>query len=62
MKNKNFTSLNKAFTYFDMIKLNFVAFLIHNREEDVYEVINQDLYDHYTEEFDLDMELIELSC
>jgi len=62
MKNKNFTSLNKAFTYFDMIKLNFVAFLIHNREEDIYEVINQDLYDHYTEEFDLDMELIELSC
>jgi len=62
MKNKNFTSLNKAFTYFDMVKLNFVAFLIHNREDDTYEVINQDLYDHYTEEFDLDMELIELSC
>ncbi len=62
MKNKNFTSLNKAFTYFDMVKLNFVAFLIHNREDDVYEVINQDLYDHYLEEFDLDMELIELSC
>ena len=62
MKNKNFTSLNKAFTYFDMVKLNFVAFLIHNREDDVYEVINQDLYDHYLDEFDLDMELIELSC
>ena len=62
MKNKNFTSLNKAFIYFDMVKLNFVAFLIHNREDDVYEVINQDLYDHYLDEFDLDMELIELSC
>ncbi len=62
MKNKNFTSLNKAFTYFDMVKLNFVAFLIHNREEYRYEVINQDLYDHYVDEFNLDMELIELSC
>ena len=62
MKNKNFTSLNKAFTYFDMIKLNWVAFLIHNREDDTYEVINQDRYDYYLDMYLLDMEIIELSC
>ena len=62
MNNKTFPSLNKAFRYFDLIKSNWVAFLIHNREDDTYEVINQDTYDYYLEMYLLDMEIIELSC
>ena len=41
---------------------NYVAFFIHNKEEECYEVIDQDMFDHYQNEFNLDMELIDFTC
>ena len=62
MQNKSFRTLYFAQAYFKAVTQTYVAYLIHNRESDMYEVINQDLYDHYDAEFDLDMELIDFSC
>lgn len=61
MKNKIFPTRKSALVYFNQVAENHEAFLIYNREEGVYEVITQELYDHYLEEFDLDMELLRLS-
>ena len=60
MKNKTFLSQAKARQYFNRISETYVCFFIHNREDDVYEVVNQDLFDHYDQEFDLDYELIDM--
>ena len=62
MKNKSFKTLYLAQAYYNQVSHNYVAFLIHNREDDTYEVVNQDLYDHYDAEFDIDMELIDFTC
>jgi len=62
MKNKSFNTLESAYKYYDVVSQNYVAFLILNREEDKYEVINQDLYDHYAFEFDLDMVIMDFVC
>jgi len=62
MKNKSFKTLYFAQAYYNQVNYNYVAYLIHNRESGMYEVINQDLWEHYTEEFDLDMELIDFTC
>ena len=62
MQNKSFRTLYFAQAYFNKVSQTYVAYLIHNRENDVYEVINQDLYDHYDAEFDLDMEVIDFFC
>ena len=62
MRNKSFETLYLARQYYREVSHNYVAFLIHNREEECYEVICQDLYDHYAFEFDLDMELIDFAC
>lgn len=62
MRNKSFETLYLARHYYRQVSHNYVAFLIHNRESDMYEVICQDLYDHYAFEFDLDMELIDFAC
>lgn len=62
MKNKSFKTLYFARAYYNQVTHNYVAFLIHNRESDMYEVTNQDLYDHYDAEFDLDMELLDFYC
>ena len=58
MKNKSFNTLWFAKCYYNQVSQNYVAFLIYNNEEEVYEVINQDLYDHYDAECELDMRLI----
>ena len=60
MNNKTFNTLAYARQYFNRISESYVCFLIHNREDDVYEVVNQNLIDHYDEEFNLDYELIDL--
>ena len=60
MINKTFLSQAKARQYFNRISETYVCFFIHNREDNVYEVVNQDLIDHYDEEFDLDYELIDM--
>lgn len=62
MKNKSFNTLFFAECYYRQVTHNYVAFLIYNNEEEEYEVINQDLYDHYTEEYDLDMRVIDFAC
>lgn len=62
MKNKSFETLYLARHYYRQVSHNYVAFLIHNKEDECYEVIDQDLYDHYAFEFDLDMELIDFAC
>lgn len=62
MKNKIFNNLWFAQCYYTQVSQNYVAFLIYNNEDEMYEVINQDLYDHYTNEFDLDMRVIDFSC
>ena len=62
MKNKSFKTLSSAQSYFNRMQDTHVCFLIHNREEGTYEVIDQDLYDHYVQEFDLDMDVIDFIC
>lgn len=62
MKNKTFLFYKNAALYFNTVSQNYVAYFIYNREDETYEVINQDRYDHYTNEFDLDMELLEFYC
>ena len=62
MKNKSFNTLYFAQAYYNQVTQTYVAYLIHNRESDMYEVINQDLYEHYDAEFDLDMEVIDFFC
>jgi len=52
MKNKSFDNAISARDYYNEVTHNYVAFFIYNYEEEEYEVINQELYDHYTEEFD----------
>ena len=61
MKNKTFTYFANAKFYFSKVSQNYVAFFIYNKEEEVYEVIDQDLYDEYDGDFDLDMRLIDFS-
>ena len=60
MINKTFLSQSKARQYFNRISETYVCFFIYNKEDSVYEVVNQDLIDHYDEEFDLDYELIDM--
>ena len=60
MINKTFNTLAYARRYFNRINQTYVCFLIHNREDDLYEVINQDTFDHYDQEFNLDYELIDM--
>ena len=62
MKNKAYNDYYLALDYYRRMIDTYVAFFIYNKEEECYEVINQDLYDHYTGEFDLDMELLEFYC
>ena len=62
MKNKSFKLKFHARSYFYEVSQNYVAFFIYNKEDDVYEVINQDRYDHYDAQFDLDMVLIDFTC
>lgn len=62
MQNKSFTYLSSAKFYFNKVSQNYVAYLIYNKENDMYEVINQDRYDHYDGEFDLDMDVIDFFC
>ena len=62
MINKSFKLKFHASSYFYEVSQNYVAFFIYNKEDDVYEVINQDRYDHYVNEFDLDMEVLEFYC
>ena len=59
MKNKTFLHYKNASLYFFTVSQNHVAFFIHNIEENCYEVIDQDMFDHYQYEFDLAMELID---
>ena len=62
MKNKTFTHYENAMYYFTKVSQNYVAFFIYNKEDEVYEVIDQDLYDDYSGDFDLDMRLIDFFC
>ena len=62
MKNKTFSSHKEASLYFNTVSQNHDAFLIYNYEDSCYEVINQDLFDHYQNEFGLHMELIDCNC
>ena len=47
--------------YFNKVSQNYVAYFIHNLEDEVYEVIDQDRYDDYDGDFDLDMRVIDFS-
>ena len=60
MNNKSFDNYYLALDYFKRMTDIYVAFFIYNKEEEHYEVINQDLMDHYDQEFDLDYELIDM--
>lgn len=60
MNNKSFKTLAAAYRYFHFVNQTYVCFLIQNKEDDTYEVIDQELYDHYQNEFDLDMSLIDM--
>ena len=60
MKNKAFENYYLALDYFNRITDTYVAFFIYNKEEEHYEVIDQDLFDHYDQEFNLDYELIDM--
>ena len=62
MQNKTFTYYSNAKFYFNKVSQNYVAYLIYNKENDMYEVISQDRYDHYDGEFDLDMDVIDFFC
>lgn len=59
MKNKTFLHYKNASLYFSIVSQNHIAFFIHNMEENCYEVIDQDMYDHYRNEFNLAMELLD---
>ena len=61
MQNKTFTYYSNAKFYFNKVSQNYVAYFIYNLEDEVYEVIDQDRYDDYDGDFDLDMRLIEFS-
>ena len=57
MNNKSFKTLAAAYRYFHFVNQTYVCFLIQNKEDDTFEVIDQELYDHYDAEFNLDYEL-----
>ena len=59
MRNKTFSGLRQAYKHFFSLPEDTIAYLLHNREENTYEVVNQELYDHYQNEFCLDMELLD---
>jgi len=61
MQNTTLTYYWNATFYFNKLSKNYVAYSIHILEDDVYEVIDQDLYDDYDGDFDLDMRLIDFS-
>ena len=62
MKNKSFKTLYFAQAYYNQVAQTYVAFLIYNKEDECYEVIDQDRYDHYVNDFNLDMEVLEFYC
>ena len=62
MKNKSFLFYKNASLYFNTVSHNYVAFFIHNKEDECYEVIDQDRYDDYDGDFDLDMRVIDFFC
>ena len=55
-----FETLTAARRYFNAINQTYVCFFIYNREDGLYEVICQDTFDHYDQEFNLDYELIDM--
>ena len=59
MKKKSFDTLRLAYKHFKTLPEDSVAFLVHNKEDGVFEVINQELYDHYQNDVLLDMELLD---
>ena len=61
MKNKIFSNRHSASYYFKKISYNFVAFLIHQPDSDVYIVCNQDTYDSYMNECELKYDLLRMS-
>lgn len=61
MRNKAYKDYYLALDYYRRMVDTYIAFFIYNKEEEVYEVIDEDLYDHYTNEFGLDMEILECS-
>ena len=61
MKNKSFNTYAAAFRAYTIIARTYVCYLIHNREEDIYEVIDEDTYDHYEGEFNLDFDLLHMA-
>lgn len=58
MKNKAFDNYYLALDYYNRMIDTYVAFFIYNKEKEHYEVIDQELFDHYDAEFDLDYELL----
>ena len=62
MRNKAYDDYYNALDYFKRITDHYVAFFIYNKERECYEVIDQDLYDHYVNEFNLDMEVLDFFC
>jgi len=59
MKNKIFNNKFAATYYFNSVSRNYVAFLIQETSAGVYMVLNQDKYDYYSKEHDI--ELIRMS-
>ena len=58
---KSFIHYANAKFYFDEVSQNRIAYFIYNKEDEVYEVVGQDLYDDYDGDFDLDMRVIDFS-
>jgi hypothetical protein len=62
LKNKLFSNRHSASYYFHKVSRNYVAYLIHETNSDVYMVINQDLYDEYSKNEDMNIDLLHMSC
>lgn len=61
MKNKIFDNITEASKYFHKISRNWVAFFIHEKDSDAYMVLNQDKYDEYSNDPDMNIDLLHMS-
>jgi len=61
MNNKIFSNIHSASYYFKSVSYNYVAYLIHERDSNTYIVCNQDLYEEYSQDEDMNVALIRMS-
>ena len=59
--NRIFSNRHSASYHFHIVSRNYVAFLVHEKDSDTYMVLNQDLYDEYSKNEDMDIDLLHMS-